>query len=88
MDQLVEQLLTDLSQDLDRLADAVARKEPKLARVLRLESRRAAPLGAAEPMSKKRSRALEPTLYRALDEGALEPRGFDRLMTLAARARR
>lgn len=92
MDDLVQRLLSDLSHNLDRLADELDAQHPTLAKMLRRESRGVAPeddLRAAEPGARRpRRAALRPVLYRALESGALGASKFDRLMLLTGRAAR
>ena len=93
MEILVQTLLADLSHQLDRLAEELDRDRPVLARTLRREAARTAPLAAPEPRRLARPLtgrpgALRPLLYRALEDGAVDAQQFDRLMTVAARARR
>lgn len=90
MDDLVQLLLADLSFSLDRLADELEAERPALARTLRVEAGRTAPLVAAEPARPPlapRRAALRTLLYRALDEGAVDAARFDRLMLVGTRAR-
>ena len=90
MDDLVRSLLADLSHSLDRLADDLERAQPQLSRTLRVEAHRAAdgPPPVSAPKGRRARQSLRPLLYRALDQGAVDDRCFDRLMTVAARVER
>jgi hypothetical protein len=89
-------LLTDLHQSLERLAEDLSRDRPALANALRRESAwiprpdevrtKPAPPPPASPT--RAVRDLRPLLYRALDEGIVSARRFDALMVRHMRARR
>ena len=79
---MLNDLLADIHRSLDRLAEDLSRDRPDLASALRKE---AALLPKPEPSQPRSSSPancvqLGPLLYRALDEGSLRARQFDRLM--------
>jgi hypothetical protein len=94
MDRALDELLTQLHDNLDRLADDLMRDRPDLANALRVQS-----AWIPHPRSRRRNRwrprsarhvcsSLRPLLYRALDEGVLDERRFDTLMVQQRRAAR
>lgn len=93
-----EDLLRDLEHAVLRLADAVD-SEPPIAAALRRFAGTlpgspppllpaAPPPPPPPPYRPSRRGDLRPMLYRALDAGALDARGFDWLMVAEGRARR
>jgi hypothetical protein len=85
---MLNDLLADIHRSLDRLAEDLSRDRPDLASALRKE---AALLPRPEPSPHQSSSPancvqLGPLLYRALDEGSLQARQFDRLMIRRVRA--
>ena len=85
-------LLRDLEHAVLRLADAVE-SEPPIAAALRrfageLPGAVSPPPPPCPPPLPRRRPEVRPTLYRALDAGAIDVRGFDWLMVAEGRARR
>jgi hypothetical protein len=89
---MLNDLLADIHRSLDRLAEDLSRDRPDLASALRKEAA-LLPRPESPPASPARCEPancaqLGPLLYRALDEGVVKPRHFDRLMIRRIRAAR
>ena len=85
---MLNDLLADIHRSLDRLAEDLSRDRPDLASALRKEAAllprpETSPSRASSPANCVQ---LGPLLYRALDEGSVKPRQFDRLMIRRIRA--
>ena len=87
---MLNDLLADIHRSLDRLAEDLSRDRPDLASALRKEAALLPRPEAPPPRSSLPLPAscvqLGPLLYRALDEGTLPHRQFDRLMIRRIRA--
>ena len=85
-------LLTDLHQSIDRVAEDLSRDRPDLAVALRSQAAwipRPEEIPEPPPDNAQRAcRRLRPLLYRALDEGVLDGKQFDRMMMRQVQARR
>ncbi len=85
------EMLVNLHESLDRVVDALTPDRPDLARALR---KRAQWIPRPEEIARGvtgrgvRTASLGPILYRALAEGAVEGREFDRVMIRQQRAAR
>lgn len=80
-------LLRDLELAVLRLADAVDSEPPIAAALRRFAGQLPGGASPLPPLPRRRPE-VRPTLYRALDAGALDVRGFDWLMVAEGRARR
>jgi hypothetical protein len=94
MENLIDQLLTELHRSFDLLAEDLMRDRPDLANALRLQTMNIPrpPLTVGEraspPSPETACSELPPLLYGALDAGLVDAREFDRLMVLKTRAAR
>lgn len=87
-----DKLLSDLREAIHRLADAVADHPPTAHALERLADE----LPTTRPSLRRQLAArlprnpsrIEPLLYRALDHGLLDGRGFDAAMLVRSRAAR
>jgi hypothetical protein len=93
MQSQLTELLSHLHQSIDRLAADLMRDRPDLALALRVQTAsipRPEELRPLRPPVSARVACdeLRPLLYRALEEGVVDAKGFDRLMLKQNRAAR